>query len=440
MAKKKEISKLKTGVFGRSFSIAKLGLQAGAKAAGHAVGNIFGEEKANEFRKKAHLMEQALLISKELGELKGSLMKAGQMLSVYGEHFLPPEVNQILKTLQGNSPAVEWEEIEKVLNRQLGKEKLAQLKIDQEAIGAASLGQVHRAKYKNEDIVVKVQYPGVDKAIDGDIRALRRLLSLTEWLPKLPATDELFVEVKFMLKQELDYEREKEMLDFFREALKDDPRYILPKTYSEFSSKRVLTMSYEEGIPVDSKEVQSLSQERRNKIAIAILDLYFKELFQWRKVQTDPHFGNYRIRLNSKQDQIILFDYGAVREVSNTFMVPYKKMLAALFHSNRSQFEEAAGILGIVQKDDPQELKDLFYNLCAAIVEPFQTDEIYQWKENDLPTRVSKITWEIFKKFPLRAPPREVVFLDRKMAGIFTFLSVLDAKINSRKILAPYMG
>lgn len=437
---KKELKKLKTGVFGRTLSIAKLGIQASVKAAGHAVENAFGEEAAKELRKKTQLMEQALLLTKELGELKGSLMKAGQMLSVYGEHFLPPEANQILKTLQGNSPPVEWPEMEKILIRQLGKERLAQLQIDPEAIGAASLGQVHKAQWKKKEIVLKIQYPGVDRAIDGDIKALRRILSLSEWLPKLPATDELFAEVKFMLKQELDYERERTMLDFFGEQLKKDPRYILPKSVPEFSSKRVLAMSFEEGVAVDSEEVKNLSQARRNALAESILDLYFRELFVWRKVQTDPHFGNYRIRLSKEQDQIVLFDYGAVREVDEKFMVPYTEMLSGLFHQSRPRFEEAALKLGILQKDDPQELRDLFYDLCAAIVEPFQSEEPFAWKHNDLPKRVSKITWDIFKRFPLRAPPREVVFLDRKMAGMFTFLAVLDAKINARKILAPYMN
>jgi hypothetical protein len=72
-------------------------------------------------------------------------------------------------------------------------------------------------------------------------------------------------------------------------------------------------------------------------------------------------------------------------------------------------------------------------------VEPFAFDEPYDWKDNQLPQRASKLTWELIRRFPLRAPPREVVFLDRKMAGIFTLLAKLGAKVNARKVLAPYM-
>jgi predicted unusual protein kinase regulating ubiquinone biosynthesis (AarF/ABC1/UbiB family) len=441
MARKKEIKNLRTGSVSRSFSLAGLGLRAGAKAAGHAMGNLFASEAVQTLRKKAHFIEQAAMLTKELGELKGSLMKAGQMLSVYGEHFLPPEVNQLLKTLQSDSAPVEWEEMKKVLTRQLGKEKLALLEIEEEAIGAASLGQVHRARIKKtgEEIVLKVQYPGVDKAIDGDIKTLRRVLALTEWLPKLPTTDELFAEVKSMLKNELDYERERENLDFFREKLAQDPAFVLPRPIPQFSTKRVLAMSLELGSTVDSKEVAALSQERRNELARAALDLYFRELFVWQRVQTDPHFGNYRVRINKNQDQFLLYDFGAVREVPEAFMTKYRMMLRGLFYANRAEFETGAEGMGIMMASDPPELKDLFYELCAAIVEPFADNEIFDWKKNDLPQRVSKISWEIFKRFPLRAPPREVVFLDRKMAGMFTFMTVLSAKINARAVLEPYL-
>lgn len=438
--KKKEIKNLKTGSFSRGFSLARLGVQAGAKAAGVGIANIFSSEAGQAIRKKAHLLEQAAMLARELGELKGSLMKAGQMLSVYGEHFLPAEVNLILKTLQSDSNPVEWKEMKAVLHRQI-KDKLDLLEIETEAMAAASLGQVHRARIKKtgEKIVLKIQYPGVDKAIDGDIKTLRRVLSLTEWLPKIPATDELFAEVKSMLKLELDYERERDMLGFFRSELHGDSRYVLPQPYPAFSSKRVLAMSFEPGSAVDSEEVLGLSQERRNKLAEAALDLYFRELFLYRRVQTDPHFGNYRVRIGKTSDQWVLYDYGAVREVSPEFIASYRLMLRGLYRHSRQEFEAAAMDLGVLAQNDPPELKDLFYELCAAIVEPFSSEEDYDWKKNDLPKRVSKITWEIFRRFPLRAPPREVVFLDRKMAGMFTMLAVLGAKINARKLLAPYM-
>ncbi len=440
MAKKK-IKNLKTSSLSRSLSLARLGLQVGAKAAGQAMSGIFDGEAAKVIRKKALQVEQMALLARELGQLKGSLMKAGQMLSLYGEHFLPPEVNRLLKPLQSDSPAIEWVQMRKVLVRELGKEKMAELEIEEEASAAASLGQVHGARLRatGEHLALKIQYPGVDKAIDGDIKNLKRILTLTEWLPKIPATEGIFAEVKMMLKHELDYERERKNLEFFCAALEGDQRYVLPRPLPRYSTDRLLTMTYERGVTVDSQEVAELSQARRNALSAAALELYFRELFVWRRMQTDPHFGNYRVRIGKDNDQLVLFDYGAVREVPKIFLDKYREMLRGLFYHDRSAFEKAAYNLGVLMPNDPEELRDLFYQLCSSIVEPFAEDAPYDWAKTDLPKRVSKLTWDLIRRFPLRSPPQEMIFLDRKMGGMFTFLAVLGAKINARRLLLPYM-
>jgi predicted unusual protein kinase regulating ubiquinone biosynthesis (AarF/ABC1/UbiB family) len=381
-------------------------------------------------------------------------MKAGQMLSVYGEHFLPPEINQLLRTLQSDSAPVEFAAIQKVLNRHLGKEKLALLEIDEEPCGAASLGQVHRARVRKsgEELALKIQYPGVERAIDGDVKALRRLLALTEWLPKIPATDNLFEEVRFMLKREVNYALELEMLQFYFSELQGDPRYVVPKAYPEFCGKRVLAMSFESGLALDSPEVAELSQDRRNAIATSVLDLYFRELFVWRRVQTDPHFGNFRIRrardfrhgreplpATGEIDSLVLYDFGAVRDFPATFIDPYRRMLRGTFHDDRPGFEDAAEELKVLQPGDPQELKDLFWQVCRMITEPFLPPQPYDWSNTKLPQRLTEAGWEMIRKFPLRSPPREVLFLDRKMAGNFTLLARLGARIDGRILLEKYL-
>lgn len=442
MAKsKKPIKRLKTGTFSRSFSLASLGMKAGARAAGHALGGLLQSEAAQNLRKKAHYLSQAAELVEELGELKGSLMKAGQMLSVYGEHFLPPEINQLLRTLQADSPPVEFESVKKSLTKQLGAEKLALLEVEEESVGAASLGQVHRAKIKKsgETLALKVQYPGVEKSIDSDLKALRRILSLTEWLPKIPATDNLFEEVRAMLKREVNYALELEMLQFFGKELAGDNRYIVPRAHPEFSAKRVLAMSFEEGVSIDGPEVAALSQERRDALAHAVLDLYFRELFEWRRVQTDPHFGNFRVRIGKSRDQLVLLDFGAVRDLPEAFMEKYSRMLSGTFYDRRDLFEKAGCDLGVLAGNDPQELKDIFYKLCLGITEPFLEPQPFDWRGSDLPQRITRDGWEMVKRFPLRAPPRELVFLDRKMAGIFTLLVKLGAKIDARALLQRYL-
>lgn len=438
--KKKPLGGIKSGMFARGLSLASMGMKIGATVAGQAMGDLLSGDAEKVARRQKSLLQQAELLTQELGKLKGSLMKAGQMLSIYGEHFLPPEVNSVLKRLQFETPPLEWKEVEKALNRSLGKERMALLDIDPEAHAAASLGQVHRARVlrSGREVVIKVQYPGVDKAIGSDIATLRSLFAMLELAPKMPELDQVFAEIKEMMEQELDYQQELKMLRYFRERFSGDSRFLFPEPLEEFSTKKVLTMEYLPGVKIDGEEVAALPLKRRNSIGEAALDLYFQELFRLERVQTDPHFGNYRVKIGDSTDQLILYDFGAVRTLEPIFMEHYKAMLRALLHGNMPAFESAAERLGVLKPNDPAELKAVFQELCTLIMEPFSQEKPYAWAETDLPRRCIDKALEL-KRWPLRQPPREIVFLDRKMAGMFTFEAALKAKFSPRELMKKYL-
>jgi predicted unusual protein kinase regulating ubiquinone biosynthesis (AarF/ABC1/UbiB family) len=437
---KKPILRIKSGALSRGFSLAKMSLNVGAKAAGHAIGGVLSG-KASEERVKALLMSQLGVLSKELGQLKGSVMKVGQMLSVVGEYFLSPEANEVLKSLQSQSPPLAWEEIEKSLVREFGREKLAQLETSKEPIASASLGQVHRAVRESDGkiLALKVQYPGVDAAIEGDLKVLKYVLSVSKLIPKGPQYDQIFDEVRVMLHQEVDYEQELRATAEFKELLKDYPQFIVPTPIPEFSTRRVLATTLEEGFAVDSHEVSGLSQERRNAIAMSVLKLYFMEIFDFRAMQTDPHFGNYRIRLEEGQpDRLVLFDFGAVRKFKNEFIAEYGRLVEGALLRDASMIEEAALGMGFMRADDTPEMRQDFVDICELMVEPF-LGGVYSWGDTDLPHRVGRQASRLAVSFRLRPPPREIVFLDRKMAGVFIFLSVLKAKVDGRALLESHL-
>ncbi|MGZ6472855.1 MAG: ABC1 kinase family protein [Bdellovibrio sp.] len=430
-------------------------MQTGASIVQHGVTSTVKNKEDRDESWKRLLQNQASLISTELGELKGSLMKAGQMLSMYGEHFLPPEANQLLKSLQSNSAPLSWEAIEPTLKKNLSPEKLEQLEIEHEALASASMGQVHRARIKSsgENIVLKIQYPNVDRAIDSDLRALRTLLGTLKLLPKDLNMDPIFSEVREMLIQETNYELEANLTEHFFNLLKEDNRFIVPRVIKEFSGEKILATSYEQGLQADDPLIQSLPQERRNKFALNFLDLYFREIFEWGVVQTDPHSGNYRIRINAQgDDQLILFDFGATRVYDENFIVPYRRMIKGSLLNDRDIFLKAALQLKLIQEEDSPELKKLFEEFCLEMVEPFiaykdprnttgqiGSDGTYDWKNTDLPQRLSKKIFQVIKSHSWRTPPREIIFLDRKTGGVFIFLSILRAKICGRDLLLKYL-
>lgn len=438
---KKTLSEIKAGALSRGLALAKLTAQAGTQAATHALGGLFSDGDSKAERARDLLLSQVQLLATQLGELKGTLQKAGQMLSMYGEHLLPPEANALLKSLQSQSPPLSWEKIHQTLQAQLSAEKLAELEIDETSIASASLGQVHLATRKSDGarIALKVQYPGVDRAIDTDIQALKRLLSLSKLIPGGPKYDQIFQEVREMLLLEVDYGRELRSTQEFAQLLADDSGYVVPKTYPEYSTERVLATSYEPGEAVDSPRVRALSQERRNRLAELALDLFFRELFVWRKVQTDPHFGNYGIRIvepapdGTPRDQIVLLDFGAVREFEPAFVAGYAEMVAGASQRDVEKLKRGAFTVGFITPDDSKELVDSFVQVCLMIIEPF--GGVYAWGARDLPREVLGSVKELAKHSRLRPPPREIVFLDRKLGGMYVFISALRAVFDARPVL-----
>lgn len=437
---KKTLKSIKSGFISRGFSLAKLTVGAGASLATQKVTNLLKNKAERDEAWMGFLASQAKSFSKEFGELKGSIMKAGQMLSILGEHFLPPEVNNYLKTLQNDTPPMEWPKIKKILEKQLGPELLAELEIETEALASASLGQVHRARIKNSgaSIVLKIQYPGVDKAINSDIKAIKNFLSIIKVFPIDGSLDSLLAEMKEMLIQEMDYLHEVKLMEDYRALLKGDHRYIVPIYYPRYSTKKIIAMSFERGLKADDPLIQSLNQERRNQLAQNFLELYFKELFEWHFIQTDPHLGNYRLRLDpSGRDQIVLFDFGATKSFSTAFMKNYTQLIKSLVTQNE-EFEQACLKLGFLKETDSPELIKIFKELSRETVEPFGPG-IYDWKNTTLPKRLSDAAMKMVRDFPVRTPPRELLFLNRKTAGVFVFLSVLGAKLESRALLLKYL-
>ncbi len=437
MAKKKELKGLKTQLFARGFSLARTGLKAAQMAAGQAVKSALSDQAGKDASWSKYLVKQAELLSSELGQLKGSAMKVGQLISTYGEHFLPPEANDWLKSLQSKSPSLAWPAIEKVIKQELTAETLAELEIDKEPYASASIGQVHRARRISDgrELALKIQYPGVEAAIETDLRFLKTILSMGSLLPKGPRFDAIFNEVRTMLYREVDYFIELEITRKMASLLKDDKRFLIPETFPEYCTKRLLATEFMPGTPIDDPAVKQLSLERRNILGGYFLELYLKELFQFRMVQTDPHFGNYRLDLDDNNgDRLILFDFGATRDVPDAYLYSFAKVMEGGLLKNRELIIEGGTKLKIIFDDDPEELKYLYVELCFLITEPF-AGGVYDWAASDLPRRVAQKGGEVIKRFHIRAPPQETVFLDRKLGGTFTVLSALGCKADFRGLV-----
>mgnify|MGYP000305886523 CR=1 FL=1 len=449
------VSAIKTGSFERRLALTKIGLLAGSKMAGQLAGSVFsGKEKRAEKRKIA-LSEQAQFIVAELGKLKGSVVKIGQVMALYGEHFLPTEVTEALHTLEENTTALDWPVIREVLFEQLGPQAMSQLDVEHTPIGSASLGQVHRATILDTGKVIclKVQYPGVAQAIDVDLNAVAQILKLARIVTFGPAFDDWLEEVRTMMHREVDYVLEAKTTERFARMLEQDSRYIVPSVYWKYSTARVMATSFEQGENVSSERVANLSQERRNLLGKLSLTIFLQELFEWGEIQTDPNFGNYRIRIDDQgeEDKIVLLDFGAVQKYPSSFIDPVCNMISSAYYKNVSGVIKGGIALKIMNDDWPESILTEFAEVCIAVLEPlasernrdvphaYNTVGDYCWKGSDLPTRIAKRAAKSAISRYFKIPPKEFVFLNRKLVGVYTFISVLDGEFNGKELLIPFL-
>lgn len=456
---KTTLKRVKTGAFERRFSMAKAGLVAGTRLAAQSAGNLFTRKEERADRQSQILSKQAHYLAEEIGKLKGSIVKIGQMMALYGEHFLPREVTEALHTLEDDTAALEWPTIYRELVEELGPDRLAELDIEQEPIGCASIGQVHKAVIRatGEVICLKIQYPGVAEAVDSDLGAVESLLRMLKIVPITEEFQQWFQEIREMMYREVDYVNEATKTTLFRERLRDDPRFIVPKVHPEYCTRRIIATSFEPGISIDSEQTKSLSQERRNALCKAALDLCWMEVFRWGEMQTDPNFGNYFVRLGNGADipdRIVLLDFGAVREFSEKTIGPGRTLVKAAFLHDEELLFQALEQLKMITPDMPLNAKRSLSKLCFLAIEPFADPtrfppppELltphgeYRWADSNLPGRLSVQAGmsAAGSSSHFSIPPRELMFLVRKIMGAYTFMSVLKAELNGYEILRHYI-
>jgi len=447
---------LETRPFFRNLALSRLGLGVGARFGAHLLGNVFRDERGRARADRDFFEAQARALADELGRLKGSAMKAGQLLALLGQNVLPPEALATLSRLNELSRPVPWSALEPAVRRALGRERMAELEFDEAPIGAASLGQVHRARRRSDgaQLCFKIQYPGVAEAIDSDVRSLGHLLMLARVAPHDLDLHPLLAELRRLLHQEADYTRERAFTEEYARRLAGDDRFVVPRTFGEYCTPRLLAMSYEEGHGVHDDAVQALPQARRNRLAGALIELFLREFFDWGLVQTDSNFGNYRFRLDGQGgDRIVLLDFGACRRFGAEFVGGYRDIVLGALTRDTPRIVRGSIHLRMLRPHLPAEIYEGYARACEVIVEPFNDHAAagtparllnargeYVWRNSDMLSRASAATARNAMTVHFRLPPPELVFLNRRLMGFFLLLGALGAELNARPLLLQALG
>src|SRR6185369_9280160 len=252
---KRKTPTLTRGRAKRAFQVGELATSVGSSYVWQALRSPFRSiDKRREALLDTHI-RNALRVVESSKELKGAFMKLVQMLSMRDD-ILPAEALKVLSVVQSQVPPMDYAEIRAQVKRELGDvpERLFG-SFEEEAFAAASLGQVHRATLRGgEDVVVKVQYPGVDETVEQDLRNVKALLHTFTLIgrdvmrQKIDQTD-VYREIEERLHEELDYVNEAKNIARFQKMFRDDDEVVIPDVYPDLSSRRVLTMGQLEGYP-----------------------------------------------------------------------------------------------------------------------------------------------------------------------------------------------
>ncbi|UOG19284.1 AarF/ABC1/UbiB kinase family protein [Acinetobacter sp. PK01] len=451
-----KLKQLKTSSMDRRLSIAKASLLAGTRWAASNATSMFSSEAEKEKKRKQAMKEQANYLVAEIGKLKGSIVKIGQMMALYGEHFLPEEITQALNTLNNQTVALAWPAIKQHLEQQLG-DKIHELTIDHEPLGTASLAQVHRATRKSDglELVLKIQYPGVADAIDSDMSLFKNMLKLTRMVPQTREFDQWFDEVREMMHREVSYDIEAATTRRFAERLKDDPRYIVPEIIDEFCTDQILCMTFERGVPINSPVMLSLPQNRRNLLGEASLEIAVREIFEWGEMQTDPNFGNYLVRLGDGEqqpDQIVLLDFGAIRQFDQHLLSVARNLIhAGYLHDPQAMVNAMTGyeFFDSIPQSIKPDMAKVFLLATEAFSCPANNKDLpagvmdehyrYDWKKSLLHSRVMQQASKSMASRYFSVPPKEFMFISRKFIGAYTFMTVIDAKTNVRDMIKSFI-
>ncbi|WP_372985892.1 ABC1 kinase family protein [Marinobacter sp.] len=422
---------------GRFFKLAGMTASVAGQYAGQRARRVFRTEN-DEGAQSESYTRMAGQIADTLGELKGAVMKVGQIAS-QTQDFLPREFSEALEKLQKEAPPMPFEVIVEQIEAELGKPLGELYEYVQEApYASASIGQVHRARlHDGTDVIVKVQYPGVDDSCDSDLKQLRMTLRLGGLL-KMPkeSVDQLFAEIRERLHEELDYENEAKNIQLFRDFHQDQPWVLIPAVIDSHSTRRVLTLELVEGDHVSKVTPDRYDQDTLNLIGHRIFMIMADQLFRFQCIHGDPHAGNFAYRPDGS---IVLYDFGCVKKLKPEIVEAYRKALIAALEEDYEALDRHLIDLGARVGSQPA-VDEAYYAMWRDIlIVPFQGDEPYDFAEADIHKHVAAKTSTVFKYLDYFKPPVESIFIDRMIAGHYWMLKRLGVQAAFRVELERYL-
>jgi predicted unusual protein kinase regulating ubiquinone biosynthesis (AarF/ABC1/UbiB family) len=406
------------------------------------------EQQAARRKMHAEMKKTAEAMLRTLGEMKGLPLKFGQMAS-YIDGLAPPGYEErfqhALKKLLDRAPPLSPEAAVRQVTAELGappEEVFAEW--EHEPFAAASIGQVHRAVTKDgHRVAVKVQYPGIDKAIENDLKSVSLLEQMVSPISKKLNAHQTVDELRTVFMNELDYAREAEMADAFRRINADDPEVVIPRVHHSLTTRRVLTLELVEGLGY-AEFSETADQPAKNRAGVTIWRFTFRSMLRYGMLYADPHPGNYRFLLDGR---VAFLDFGCVKQLPPEMVAGMKRYMGAALDGDWAEFDRA--LVEVLGYDPEDETWDLYRSYTMELMMPLTSDALWQCSPEKAREHVQYLTRGLrelvrgqdgIPTLPsVPRIPQDFTFVNRLQWGLASVLAGLRTEAAFRPLLEPWV-
>ncbi|RDC74940.1 AarF/ABC1/UbiB kinase family protein [Rhodovulum sp. 12E13] len=377
-------------------------------------------------------------VADELARMRGAAMKVGQLVSMDAGDVLPPELAEIMGRLRAEADYMPPKQLRGALDAAWGPGWTGRFeRFDVRPLAAASIGQVHRARARGgRDLAIKVQYPGVRRSIDSDVENVAALIRWAGLAPPGMDLRPLLAEAKRQLHEEADYAREGQELARFGALLAGEEDYAVPRLADDLTTRDVLAMSFEPGVAVE--RMAEADQAERDRIVRLLLELLFREMFEFGVMQTDPNFANYR--WDGERGRLVLLDFGATRAFPQAVTEGYRDLLRAGIGGDAGDIACAALRLGFFAEDTAEHHKRAVVEMTGIAFGALRHRGPFDFGNADMVLRLRDRAMEMSAdRTFVHVPPTDVFYLQRKFAGLYLLARRLGARVDVGAIAAHWL-
>jgi predicted unusual protein kinase regulating ubiquinone biosynthesis (AarF/ABC1/UbiB family) len=368
---------------------------------------------------------QLRCLSKTLEKYGGVLSKISQILSINDSE------NTVFTDCKPYSKKETLKFFKEFYNEEITKNNSPFKKVDVDfgIYKSGSIGQVHKAKYKGNDIILKIQYDGLKKQTKTDIDMLEKLVG---WLYNHIDLEDALREIRKKMKDELNYPLEAKNQIRIRKLFVNNKHIEIPQIIPELCTDRILAMERSQGRSIKKFIKNNPTQQQRNNIGKLIVQFVFENIYKHGILYSDTHYGNFLVKRNEK---LIVLDFGCIHYISDKLKNNLRNLHISLINKNKQKFYSITNDIGISTESISPESKEYLYEYFITQFEPWISKKFLfnqEWLD-----KVTAKNFELMKEWKL---PEGLVYFNKIPYGTIHLLTKINSEINCYDTLAKILN